>query len=261
MKSRYKNFLIIFIKKWTMRDIPIVFVFKILISLVISFSVFGEQLELSERDKKALGNEPMLAYQRYPEIVMMIATFKDRPGAQGTGYFIDSNILVTAAHSGADAELYFIDPLNYNLVGPLEILVRDRKNDVTILRTENYTAKSFFSIDVEFKNEIKLSDKLISAGFPKGRFRVREGIFSGQQQNQFMMIEGMRARVGHSGGPVLSESRALVGMLLGGGNTCDRPTSSTDQREEKSREELNCKDIARFVPINRIRDVFKSLHN
>ena len=84
----------------------------ILLFFLISSPVFGERQELNERNKKALGNEPMLAYQQFPEIVMMATIVKDRPGALGTGFFIGSNILVTAAHHIPDAELYFIDPRN-----------------------------------------------------------------------------------------------------------------------------------------------------
>ena len=183
-------------------------------------------------------------------------------------------LLITVAHIVRPDEglYYFIDPLTYDLVGPLEIVAFDKKSDIAVLRAKDYEAKSFFSIDEEITNSVKLSDKLISVGFPAVEFHVKEGIFQGinqeifqkifsrrdNSQDQFMTITGMRSSGGHSGGPVLSESGVLLGMLLGGSNSCDKRTKFSSRKtslEEKSLKNSKCDYFACFVTVDRIRDV------
>lgn len=150
-------------------------------------------------------------------------------------------------------------------MGPLEALVSDKKNDVNILRAKGYKAKACFSIDKEFENNVKISDKLILVGYSlsKGQLYLTEGSFQGysQYQKQFMMIKGIRVRPGHSGSPVLSKNRNLVGMILGGYNTCDEPLISSEQDKPLGKQIFTtrkCDDFALFVSVDRIRDVWNT---
>ena len=59
----------------------------LLLSVIISFSSFGERKIFTEKQMNLVKTEVTAAYQQYPEIVMMIADYKNKSSDLGTGFF------------------------------------------------------------------------------------------------------------------------------------------------------------------------------
>ena len=159
---------------------------------------------------------------KYPGVVNFILKNEQH---SGTGFFISSDILVTAFHvieriKGPIREtLFFMDPVNNIPVPVTGILALDKGDDLALLKTE-YQSETFYPVDFLDKTEdISASEKVILPGFPGGQFNLVQGKVGKSYERVIkihitQMEKKMNSLGGMSGGPVFSEEGSLEGVMV-----------------------------------------------
>ena len=155
----------------------------------------------------------------------------------GTGFFIRSDWLSTAAHVSVKGPLYFIDDLTGKPVYT-RIIGFDKENDLVILQTINYESEYVYSIgplneeendshksvagELEIASEAEEEDVVIIPGFPHGSFNIVRGFIVSELD---WLLASFWVRITHktdremstfyrmSGAPVFSED-ILVGVAI-----------------------------------------------
>ena len=225
------------------------FVFSASSLSVAHFRVYGYSEEKKPNfEDSLLGNARTGLKTFYPEVVELIIEYGTIFEKVGTGFFISSDLLSTAAHVVDEGPLYFKDVSTGRNVYT-EVLGIDEKHDLALLRAVGYESKHFYSVgplnqkkkdsisivscmDYEGCSSIILEgDFVIVPGFPHGFFNILGGIIKGiivpSEFSRYM--KGYKIRVdiviktgkqistfeGTSGAPVLFESHLLGVAVVG----------------------------------------------
>ena len=178
------------------------------------------------------------ASDSYPGLVKLIR--KDGNGmiAQGTGFFISPDTLLTANHVVGKSRLYFRDA---ELDEPVltEVVGSDKEYDIALLRAIDYERKDFYSLGSRsyiqrdlfslafyklkgrfYSNEAQTRQAVIIPGFPQNSFNIIKGIIIDYQdfyslvQVTYKTDPEMFSFSGMSGSPVFSENRELIGLVI-----------------------------------------------
>jgi len=135
--------------------------------------------------------------------------------AQGSGFFVSKDIVVTNYHvieGASNAKIVLNnEPDNYDVVGYLAV---DKLNDLILLKVDYKNSKT---IDIEDETPSP-GDKVYSIGTPVGMSKtISDGIVSSKRNFEGRTLLQITVPISHgsSGGPVLNEYGDLVGVAVG----------------------------------------------
>lgn len=188
---------------------PNIFLLLLLISFGFSCSSpEGKKKSPSIKTRKYSAKE---IYQQTVNNTVTIIT--DR--GLGSGFFIDSNIIVTNYHviEGVNAASIALNNTNkkYVVAGYLSV---DKINDLVLLQV-NYKNNSYILIENQIPSP---GEKIFAIGSPIGLAKtISEGIVSGIRDFQSRKLLQISAPISHgsSGCPILNENAKLVGVAVG----------------------------------------------
>jgi S1-C subfamily serine protease len=210
---------------------------KSLFVLVLSLFLFGCNISCATFTKNLASNQ--LEPDYYSHIVRLNAKVLKNPevSLQATGFAISRNLIMTAGHFCATAEIgmamgvlgsgvhySYMDDQNIEESSDLIIVnyVMDEVNnqDICILKKKNHGIKP-----VEFAklSSIDIGDKLTIVGAPLGVFPTKtEGhvtLLDGGETLSYLknyLVTSVPSYGGNSGSPIFDEEGKVVGMLVAG---------------------------------------------
>jgi S1-C subfamily serine protease len=162
------------------------------------------------------------------------------PVAQGSGFFINKNTLVTNYHvieGSHTVELKVIGEDDF--IKGAKIISASKKHDIAIIETKE--DHSFFEIDS--LNAESIGSKIYTIGNPRGlEGTISDGIISAKRKEDFDLIQ-ITAPIspGNSGGPLINEKGKVIGVS----------TYSI----------LNSQNINFAVPIKYINEIYQNRKN
>ena len=162
-----------------------------------------------------LENKTLSAKEIYEANLNNTVTITTSKGL-GSGFFIDSNIIVTNYHviEGATTAAVVLNNSDKKQT-VLGYLAVDKINDLVLLQI-NYRNKTFLKIE----NQIpRPGEKVFAIGSPVGLDKtISEGIISGMRDFESKTLLQITAPISHgsSGCPILNENNRLVGVAVGG---------------------------------------------
>lgn len=158
----------------------------------------------------------ILPYKQ-PIIVKVLVTSNDNDSWEGTGFFVDDNLLMTAGHIVEDANRIVIQ-YSDNKMLEAEIWKDANDCDVGLIKVSTPEKESKVKlVDADIK------DKITIIGNPGGYFPVTSiGIISGKNieesffgSNKFLLSDCLTGP-GNSGSPVFNRRNNVVGIVIGG---------------------------------------------
>jgi hypothetical protein len=151
----------------------------------------------------------------YSSIVQSTVTITTENG-QGSGFFIDKDIVVTNFHviNGEKIARIIINNSReeYDVIGYLAV---DVYNDLILLKVD-CNNKTFIELS---NTEINPGEKIYAIGSPIGLSQtISEGIISGKRDFNGKKLIQITAPISHgsSGCPIINENGAAVGVAIGG---------------------------------------------
>ena len=170
-----------------------------------------EQKEINTKS----GTENLSATEIYQRTVNETVTVITKKGL-GSGFFIDSNIIVTNYHviEGADKADILLNnsEKKYAVIGYLAV---DKINDLILLQIE-YISTSFISMADKMPQP---GEKIYAIGSPVGLSKtISDGLISGIRDFQNKKLLQITAPISHgsSGCPIIDERGRLVGVAVSG---------------------------------------------
>lgn len=145
--------------------------------------------------------------------VAMILSYKDGiPYAQGSGFFIDENTLITNFHcvEGADM-IEFKIAGNSEIYKGAKIIKASDDYDLAIIQTK----QDFPHVKIDSLGREEVGSKVYAIGNPRGlEGTISDGILSGKRENKGIEYLQITAPIspGNSGGPVLNEKGEVIGV-------------------------------------------------
>jgi hypothetical protein len=171
-----------------------------------SDSVVAEVVETKVLSAEAIYNKSI-------DKIAMVLCYKDGiPYSQGSGFFIDKNLLVTNFHCVAGS-----DRVEFKMAGQDEIykgakVVKSSEiYDLAIIQTQ----QEFPYLNIDSLNNEVVGAKVYAIGNPKGlEGTITDGIISGKRDFDDIELLQVTAPInpGNSGGPVLDESGKVIGV-------------------------------------------------
>ena len=168
-----------------------------------------------EAEDVAQQNIKLSAQEIYKRTVNSSVTVIAEQGF-GSGFFIDSNIIITNYHVIEGSPQVQISLNNsevkYNVVGYVSI---DKINDLVLLQT-NYKCFDFIRIEEALPQP---GDKIFAIGSPVGLSKtISEGIVSGIRNFDDRKLIQITAPISHgsSGCPIINEHGKAIGVAVGG---------------------------------------------
>lgn len=145
--------------------------------------------------------------------VAMIVSYKDGvPLSQGSGFFIDKNILVTNFHCVAGSNnIEFKIAGNEKIYKGAKVVKASDDYDLAIIKTK----QDFPFIKIDSLGNEKVGSKVYAIGNPRGlEGTISDGILSGKRDNEGVEYLQITAPIspGNSGGPVLNETGHVIGV-------------------------------------------------
>lgn len=193
--------------------------------LPLKFKVPPPQLTTSER-------EAIIAVSKFVRakcwvVQVAIDVNDDCIIAQGSGFMIESGILVTCAHvleekgvTVDECEIYQVDDDGQKLTA--EVIYRNRAIDIAILKVHDCGTQEFFHLETD--EEPNIGDQVVILGFPNVKDGARVGVIQARISNKYPLYkpEVMHSEVdkmlypGNSGGPVINSRQRVVGIAAKG---------------------------------------------
>ena len=148
-----------------------------------------------------------------PSVLLVVAQGPDgKVIAQGSGFVIDGNLIVTNAHvvrGGTPAVMTGVATI------PCALIRLDEKNDLAVLRPS--ATMSVAALRAANPNT-PIGTRIFAIGNPQGLERtITEGIYSGPRQLEGALLLQISAPIseGSSGGPVVDSNGLVVGVAVG----------------------------------------------
>jgi hypothetical protein len=191
-------------------------IYKSLIFLTLTcIAVCSCNNQGSEKNKEETQKQKLSPNEIYSQKVDATCTILTDIG-QGSGFFVDSNIIVTNYHVIADAKFFEVVLNNvskkYNVIGYLAI---DKINDLVLLMVD-YNNKCLFNIEREIPNP---GDHVFSISTPIGLTKIlSDGLISGKKNFEGRKLIQITVPISHgsSGCPIINEYGDVVGIAVGG---------------------------------------------
>lgn len=138
---------------------------------------------------------------------------------EGTGFAINNNgYIITSLHMINGADSVFIENSNTGRT-VTKIIFTDPKIDVAVLQVENADIYKSWSIPFVFSNRnCDLGEKVFTLGYPRKDIVYGEGSLSslsGYRSDTTMFQISIPVNPGNSGGPLLDEQGAVIGLVRG----------------------------------------------
>lgn len=138
---------------------------------------------------------------------------------EGTGFAINNNgYIITSLHMIKGADSVFIENSNTGRTAT-KLVFSDPKIDVAVLQIENQEIYKSWSLPFVFSNRnCDLGEKVFTLGYPRKDIVYGEGSLSslsGFHSDTTMYQISIPVNPGNSGGPLLDEQGAIVGLVRG----------------------------------------------
>ena len=156
--------------------------------------------------------------------VILIVNAADRTIGNGSGFFVQPNLIVTSVHvlAGIQREFYTWEvrsvnqPTQYTIKG---VVASDPEHDLVILKVEGKEAKVLQLAD---SDSVKFGEKVIAVGthgsiHKDALGKTIEGTIS-RITDDFFRVKATLLP-GYSGGPVLNSNGEVIGICVEGGET------------------------------------------
>ena len=189
---------------------------RLLITILLIFSC----CQSNKDNKETNDNVVLSAKEIYKKAVDATVTVETE-NSIGSGFFIDSNVVVTNFHVIKGAKQAFIKTNNssvkYEVLGHLGI---DEINDLVLLQI-NYNSTSKLSIR---ESESEVGMKVFTIGSPVGLNKtISEGILSAKRSINSISYLQITAPISHgsSGSPLLDDNCKLIGVAVSGIETAE----------------------------------------
>lgn len=177
--------------------------------LIILASLFtNSNMAFSQNNAKSL-------YKTTVKSIVKINTYDDNgPLKIGSGFFIDSNLIVTNYHviEGAKTVSFELSDLDGNFAIDGYVAI-DKINDLVILKT-NKIKRPYLKF---YNKNIEIGEKIYVIGNPKGfEFTLSDGLISQYRNFDGLQLLQLTAPIssGSSGGPILSEFGLVIGVAV-----------------------------------------------
>ena len=152
-------------------------------------------------------------YQNSKNGIAIIFAYDENgiPLSQGTGFFIESNKLVTNFHvieNSKSIRVKLIDSEKF--LKKSEVKLSSEKYDLAIVETEIINNH----LPLDTISEPKIGSKIFTIGNPRGLTgTISEGIISAKRKNDYDLIQ-ITAPIspGNSGGPLINEKGKVIGI-------------------------------------------------
>ena len=157
---------------------------------------------------------------QYLGVVQLHSNIQSREMLLSSAVFIDSNVLVTAAHNlyqlnePVEKNLFFKDSKTQNLIPVTKILHLDLEYDLAILETGDYQSDIFYSLPED--SHFNLLDEIELVGFSLGSFKSMKAHVLEQRghlvTSAILHFEDLN---GASGGAVINpNTKDLMGIVI-----------------------------------------------
>ena len=142
---------------------------------------------------------------------------KESTLSYGTGFIISADgMILTACHVIKDGKKILINQAEGSL--PAQIVAKDEKNDIAILKADGLASKTYLSFS---KAEPKQGDKISTFGFPHSNIEGRDCKYSSGEISSLIGLGSdkrylrlnLQVSPGNSGGPLLDASNHIIGIL------------------------------------------------
>ncbi len=190
--------------------------YKLLIISLLFFSCNQSKNDNSDRKD----SETFTAKEIYEKAVDATVTV-ETDNSVGSGFFIDSNIVVTNFHVIKGAKYAFItisnSSIKYNVLGHLGI---DEINDLVLLKIA-YNSNNKLNFR---ESDFEVGMKVFTIGSPAGLNKtISEGILSAKRSINSKSYLQITAPISHgsSGSPLLDDNCKLLGIAVSGIETAE----------------------------------------
>lgn len=135
----------------------------------------------------------------------------------GTGWFVNTNHIVTCAHVIKDVDTFWFNDKNGERQFLRKIAV-DNDNDIALLQCKNFASPVFLPLGT---NRVNVSDKVFSVGYPLPDLlgeeqKYAEGVVSsekGLMDGSNLYQVSVPLQPGNSGGAVIDENGFVIGIV------------------------------------------------
>lgn len=169
----------------------------------------------SDKNKEEAQKQKLSPNEIYSQKVNATCTILTDEG-QGSGFFIDSNLVVTNYHVIANAKFAKVilnnESKKFDVLGFLSV---DKINDLVLLMVD-FNNKCIFNIEREIPNP---GDHVFSISTPIGLTKTfSDGLISGKKNFEGRTIIQITVPISHgsSGCPIINEYGDVVGIAVGG---------------------------------------------
>ena len=176
-----------------------------------------ENMNNENKDSVIIGEPKQLfaedIYNNTIDKVAMVLSYKGGIlCSQGSGFFVDKNLLVTNYHcvEGADKVELKVTGDN-NIIKGAKVIKASRDYDLAIIQTK----QDLPFVKIDSLNYDKIGAKVYAIGNPRGlEGSISDGILSGKRENEGIEYLQITAPInpGNSGGPVLNEKGEVIGV-------------------------------------------------
>ena len=222
---------------------------------------------LIDENAAALNLERQIARIGKAATVILIVNTDDGTIGNGSGFFVQSDLIVTSVHvlAGIYGESYTWEvrsvnqPTQYTIKG---VVASDPEHDLVILKVEG---KETGILQLGDSDAVKLGEKVIAVGthgsmHENALGKIIEGTISRITDNFFRVKSTLLP--GYSGGPVLNSTGEVIGICVEGGETKSsgyvipsnhlKALLKNTSRQEKSLEEWREEPMIRaYALVNR----------
>ncbi len=186
--------------------------FFLIITSIILYSCNNQGSDKNKEETKKRKLSPNEIYSQKVDATCTILTDE----GQGSGFFIDSNLVVTNYHVIANANFAEVILNNESKkFGVLGFLSVDKINDLVLLMVD-YNNKCIFNIEREIPNP---GDHVLSISTPIGLTKtLSDGLISGKKNFEGRTLIQITVPISHgsSGCPIINEYGDVVGIAVGG---------------------------------------------
>lgn len=194
------------------------------LSALALFSTGGYILTKQNNDITDLKREVSELKYTQDGIVEAISNATEKPkyapaNFEGTGFAINNKgYIITSLHMIKGADSVFIENSNTGRAAT-KLVFSDPKIDVAVLQIENTEVYKTWNVPFAFSNRnCDLGEKVFTLGFPRKDIVYGEGSLSslsGYHSDTTMYQISIPVNPGNSGGPLLDEQGAVIGLVRG----------------------------------------------